>query len=137
MNLLGNLMSPPLAGRSEPYGILTSVMTDSLLDKYPGASMNPNFFTIGHEENTHSSNSQNPTRQDYIMYWSSSEVDMCTQDFSLHPDIKTRASDGKLISLSNHEGVTAEFKIRKKQQQQETDVPFCEKNTLYKPGMVW
>ena len=138
MNFLGDLVGPPLPGHSEPYGILTSVMTDSLVDKYPGASMNPDFHTFNHQENTYYTyydtdySNPNPTRQDHIMFWSSSEVDMCTRDFSLRHD-KTRDSYGKLISLSDHEPVTAEFKIRKKQQQ-ETDVPFCEKDTSYTPG---
>ena len=45
--LSGDFNTPPKVGNQEPYGLLASVMTDSLIDKFPNASLDPDFATIG------------------------------------------------------------------------------------------
>ena len=45
--LSGDFNTPPKVGDQEPYGLFASVLTDSLIDKFPNASGDPDFATIG------------------------------------------------------------------------------------------
>jgi len=108
----GDVNALPYRGKRQPYSLLTSIMTDSLVDKYPDASWHPWFATFGNKYNTYSSEFT-PERIDYLMYWASPEVAMCTSNFTM-PMYNTHNEKGDIVSLSDHEALSAEFLIEKR-----------------------
>merc|ERR1712029_903425 len=109
--LQGMSMLYPTGGKGNPTA-LTSIMTDSLVDKYPNASWHPWFATFGNKYNTYSSEFT-PERIDYLMYWASPEVAMCTRNFTM-PMYNTQNEKGDIVSLSDHGALSAEFLIEKR-----------------------
>ena len=107
---IGDANAQPRLGRGEPYKHWISYLTDTLEDKYPGASRNRNFVTYGHANNT---NRFTPKRIDYLMYWASQDISMCTHSFEL-PHYSTVKDNGERISISDHEGLSAEYWIERK-----------------------
>jgi len=99
-------------GKRQPYSLLTSIMTDSLVDKYPDASWHPWFATFGNHHNTYSA-SDAPERIDYLMYWASPHIAMCTRNFTM-PMYTTKNRKGEVVSLSDHEALDAEFLIERR-----------------------
>ena len=112
VNFSGDVNALPYRGKRQPYSLLTSIMTDSLVDKYPDASWHPWFATFGNKYNTYSSEFT-PERIDYLMYWASPEVAMCTSNFTM-PMYNTHNEKGDIVSLSDHEALSAEFLIEKR-----------------------
>jgi len=108
----GDVNALPYRGKRQPYSLLTSIMTDSLVDKYPDASWHPWFATFGNKYNTYSSDFT-PERIDYLMYWASPEVAMCTRNFTM-PMYNTQNEKGDIVSLSDHGALSAEFLIEKR-----------------------
>jgi len=99
-------------GKRQPYSLLTSIMTDSLVDKYPDASWHPWFATFGNHHNTYSA-SDAPERIDYLMYWAAPHIAMCTRNFTM-PMYTTKNRKGEIVSLSDHEALDAEFLIERR-----------------------
>jgi len=99
-------------GKRQPYSLLTSIMTDSLVDRYPDASWHPWFATFGNHHNTYSA-SDAPERIDYLMYWASPHIAMCTRNFTM-PMYTTKNRKGEVVSLSDHEALDAEFLIERR-----------------------
>ena len=85
-------------------------MTDALVDKYPNTSNHPGFATFGNPQNTYTHTSL-PQRIDYIMFWSTPNISMKTADFIM-PRYTTLNSNGKILSLSDHEALHANFLIK-------------------------
>ena len=54
---------------------MRSVMRDSLIEKYPSASLHPAFATFGNADNSYTHNSL-PERIDYLMFRAKSYLDM-------------------------------------------------------------
>lgn len=108
----GDVNAPPVEGPRQPYSMLCSVLTDSMTDKYPGASLHPVFASFGNVENSYTGGSP-PERIDYLMYRPKDDVKMRTYDFSM-PLFMTHGVDGKIISLSDHEALFANFIVEKK-----------------------
>jgi len=108
-------------GKRQPYSLLTSIMTDSLVDRYPDASWHPWFATFGNHHNTYSA-SDAPERIDYLMYWAAPHIAMCTRNFTM-PMYTTKNRKGELVSLSDHEALDAEFLIERR------STPYNYKNT--------
>ncbi len=108
----GDVNALPHQGRKQPYGLLTSIMTDSLVDRYPNASWHPWFATFGNHHNTYSLEST-PERIDYLMYWAAPHVAMCTLNFTM-PMYTTLNRKGDVVSLSDHEALRAEFLIERR-----------------------
>lgn len=105
----GDVNALPLPGKRQPYSLLTSIMTDALVDRYPEASWHPWFATFGNRHNTYSSEYA-PERIDYLMYWAAPHVAMCTLNFTM-PMYTTKSRKGDIVSLSDHEALNAEFLI--------------------------
>jgi len=99
-------------GKRQPYSLLTSIMTDSLVDRYPDASWHPWFATFGNHHNTYSA-SDAPERIDYLMYWAAPHIAMCTRNFTM-PMYTTINRKGEVVSLSDHEALDAEFLIERR-----------------------
>merc|ERR1712025_881051 len=99
-------------GKRQPYSLLTSIMTDSLVDRYPDASWHPWFATFGNHHNTYSA-SDAPERIDYLMYWAAPHIAMCTRNFTM-PMYTTINRKGNVVSLSDHEALDAEFLIERR-----------------------
>jgi len=108
----GDVNALPYPGKSQPYSLLTSIMTDSLVDRYPDASWHPWFATFGNHHNTYSA-SDAPERIDYLMYWAAPHVAMCTLNFTM-PMYTTKNRKGDIVSLSDHEALNAEFLIERR-----------------------
>ena len=108
----GDINALPHIGKRQPYSLLTSIMTDSLVDRYPDATWNPIFATYGNKHNTYSSE-DSPERIDYLMYWTSSHVSMRTLNFTM-PIYTTKNRKNDIVSLSDHEALSAEFFIEKR-----------------------
>ena len=102
----------PLKGRDQPYTLLTSYLTDALVDKYPTDSDNPWFATFGNHHNTYTKESTIPERIDYLMYWAAPDTAMKCVNFTM-PMYTTRNNKGKIVSLSDHEALQADFLIEK------------------------
>ena len=102
----------PLKGRGQPYSLLTSYMTDAMVDKYPADSDNPLFATFGNYHNTYTKDSMIPERIDYLMYWAAPNTAMKCMNFTM-PMHTTKNKWGKLVSLSDHEFLQADFLIEK------------------------
>ena len=132
----GDVNHLPYLGKKQPYSILTTLMTDSLVDKYPGASWHPKFATYNNEHNTYSHGS--PERIDYLMYWASPEISMCTLHFD-SPKFYTSNNSGRNISISDHDPLSAVFSIERRQKTDSCDVPTmaprCEKDFSYTRGL--
>lgn len=105
----GDLNALPLKGEKQPYQILNSIMSDALLDRYPDASFHPWFATFGNVRNTYTDGAS-PERIDYLMFWHRPEIGMRTREFVM-PMFMTRNDEDKLISLSDHEALHAEFVV--------------------------
>jgi len=99
-------------GKRQPYSLLTSILTDSLVDRYPDASWHPWFATFGNHHNTYSA-SDAPERIDYLMYWAAPQIAMCTLNFTM-PMYTTKNRKGDTVSLSDHEALNAEFLIERR-----------------------
>lgn len=112
----GDVNALPHIGKRQPYSLLTSIMTDSLVDKYPEASWHPWFATFGNQYNTYSSGSS-PERIDYLMYWAAPDLAMCTLNFTM-PMFTTQNKKGQVVSLSDHEALRAEFLIERRTKNQ-------------------
>ena len=108
----GDVNALPLQGRDQPYTLLTSLMTDALVDKYPNASHHPWFATYGNGHNTYTHDSL-PERIDYLMYWAAPNTAMKCVNFTM-PMFSTTNSEGNLVSLSDHEALQADFLIEKR-----------------------
>ena len=93
--------------------MLRSVMTDALLDRHSEeASFDPWFATFAHPTNTYG-NGAAPERIDYLMYRPSPRVKMRTYDFWL-PLVMGKDAAGRPMSVSDHEGLHAEFIVEKR-----------------------
>ena len=110
----GDVNALPLQGPDQPYTILTSLMTDALVDKYPNASSHPWFATFGNHHNTYTHDSL-PERIDYLMYWAAPHVAMKTVNFTM-PMFNTINKEGQVVSLSDHEALQADFLIERRKQ---------------------
>jgi hypothetical protein len=108
----GDVNALPLTGSRQPYGLLTSLMTDSLVDRYPNESWHPWFATFGNHHNTYTREDA-PERIDYLMYWSKPDIRMCTSKFTM-PMYQTKNRQGQVVSLSDHEALQADFLIERK-----------------------
>lgn len=108
----GDVNALPLQGPDQPYTLLTSLMTDSLVDKYPNASYHPWFATFGNHHNTYTHDSL-PERIDYLMYWAAPNVAMKTVNFTM-PMFNTVNKEGQVVSLSDHEALQADFLIERR-----------------------
>ena len=53
----GDLNAAPIENQHHPYGMMRSVMKDSLTEKFPSASLHPAFATFGNADNTYTHNS--------------------------------------------------------------------------------
>lgn len=100
-----------------PYNILTSVMTDACMERFPGGGfpgrMHPFFDTYGNRRNSYTGDSTHNGRIDYLMYASGSpDLQIYTKEFVL-PGFTWRSSTtGKhRISISDHEPLLADFAI--------------------------
>jgi len=108
----GDANAMPYYGKRQPYSLLTSLMTDSLVDRYPEASLHHWFATYGNHHNTYSSG-DDAVRIDYLMYWAAPQVAMCTANFTM-PMYTTKNRDGHVVSLSDHEALSGEFLIERR-----------------------
>ena len=103
----------PLNGKDQPYTLLTSYMTDAMLNKYRGQSDNPWFATFGNRYNTYTKPSDIPERIDYLMYRvDSPNIVLKCINFTM-PMHTTKNKKGKVVSLSDHEFLLADFLIEK------------------------
>ncbi|XP_040572259.1 putative neutral sphingomyelinase isoform X2 [Lepeophtheirus salmonis] len=84
----GDLNTLPITDSREPYGILSTVLTDSLIDKFPRASFSPYYSTFGNKKNTYTRDFV-PERIDYLI------------------------SHGYKISLSDHEPIVGVFAVER------------------------
>ena len=71
----GDLNASPIEKPQHPYGMMRSIMKDSLTEKFPSASLHPAFATFGNADNTYTHNSL-PERIDYLMFRAKSYLDM-------------------------------------------------------------
>lgn len=71
----GDLNAAPIENQHHPYGMMRSVMKDSLTEKFPSASLHPAFATFGNADNTYTHTSI-PERIDYLMFRAKSHIDM-------------------------------------------------------------
>ena len=131
----GDVNALPYRGKRQPYSLLTSIMTDSLVDKYPDASWHPWFATFGNKYNTYSSDFT-PERIDYLMYWASPEVAMCTRNFTM-PMYTTQNGEGEVVSLSDHEALSAEFLIEKRNSDKPVIMATIAKNQRNRRLLYW
>jgi len=111
----GDLNATPIDNMHQPYGMLRTILKDALVDRYPGASFHPLFATFGNSENTYTRHYK-PERIDYLMYRSKNSISMETQEFSM-PIMLTRAADGRIISVSDHEPLAGTFLLTDKRNQ--------------------
>ena len=81
-------------------------------NRYPDASWNPIFASYGNEQNTYSSEDA-PERIDYLMYWRAGHISMSTLNFTM-PTYTTKNRNGDVVSLSDHEALSADFFIEKR-----------------------
>eukprot|EP00096_Caligus_rogercresseyi_P009448 TRINITY_DN3216_c0_g1_i2.p1 TRINITY_DN3216_c0_g1~~TRINITY_DN3216_c0_g1_i2.p1 ORF type:complete len:363 (-),score=74.56 TRINITY_DN3216_c0_g1_i2:284-1372(-) len=105
----GDLNTLPITDTREPYGILSTVLTDALMDMVPRGSFSPYYATFGNKMNTYTREFV-PERIDYLMYTHSSKLNMRTIDYNV-PHLYTLDSHGYKISLSDHEPIVALFAI--------------------------
>ena len=92
--------------------MLRSVMVDSLLDRYSEeARFDPWFATFAHPTNTYGDGAI-PERIDYLMYRCSPDVKMRTYNFKL-PLIMGKDASGRPMSVSDHEGLHAEYIVER------------------------
>lgn len=105
----GDINALPLFGPRQPYGILRSILNDSLTDMYPDASYHPWFATFGNLQNSYTRGAL-PERIDYLMYSSRPGLHMTTSKFVM-PMFITRNRKSKLVSLSDHEALHVEFRV--------------------------
>ncbi|XP_023336100.1 putative neutral sphingomyelinase [Eurytemora carolleeae] len=105
----GDINATPIDNMHQPYGMLRTVLKDAMVDKYPGSSFHPLFATFGNSENTYTRHYK-PERIDYLMYRSIDSISMKTVEFTM-PIMLTRAADGRIISVSDHEPLSATFLI--------------------------
>ena len=104
----GDVNSMP---HGRPYNILTSLMKDSLMDRYPEIiSKDSVFATYNNRHNTYADG--NPERIDYLMYWAGPHVALVTSQYTM-PILRTINSKGRAVSLSDHEALSVEFIIEK------------------------
>ena len=103
----GDANDVPSLDKRVAYGLWSDLMTDAQLDKYPGSRLHPHFVTYGHPSNSYNFE---PKRIDFLMYWASPEIVMCTKTFDLPHYITPRGS----ISQSDHEALRAEFIIERR-----------------------
>ena len=106
----GDMNALPNIRKYEPYSLLTSIMTDSLLDRYPKSSWNPIFATYNSTHNSYSSPSSLPSRIDFLMYSSAPHISMRTLKFDI-PIYKIK-NGNNFLSLSDHETLSADFYIK-------------------------
>jgi len=109
----GDLNAGPIDSPRHPYGMLRTVMQDSLVERYPGASFHPVFATFGNAENTYTHTAV-PERIDYLMYRAGPHIDMKVLDFSM-PLFMTVNSEGRAVSLSDHEALLSVFSVQERQ----------------------
>ena len=105
----GDVNAPPIEGPRQPYSMLSSLLVDSMTDKYPGASFHPVFASFGNMENSYTGDAA-PERIDYLMYRARDGIKMRTLDFTM-PFFMTYGEKGTVISLSDHEALYATFII--------------------------
>jgi len=108
----GDLNASPIENPHHPYGMMRSVMRDSLIEKYPSASLHPAFATFGNADNTYTHNSL-PERIDYLMFRAKNYLDMKVIDFSM-PLFMTMTAEGQPVSLSDHEALLGIFTIQER-----------------------
>lgn len=107
----GDLNAYPIKDdANSPYARMTQDMIDSFVDRYPYQVGNPDFATHGKAGNTYSGKKPDKT-VDYLMHWADpSGWTMATADFKI-PEYKAINSDGKEVSISDHEPLHAEYLI--------------------------
>ena len=71
----GDLNASPIENPHHPYGMMRSMMRDSLTERYPTASLHPAFATFGNADNSYTHNDI-PERIDYLMFRAKSYIDM-------------------------------------------------------------
>jgi len=108
----GDLNAGPIESPRHPYGMLRTVMKDSLIEKHPTASFHPVFATFGNAENTYTHKSV-PERIDYLMYRAKSNIDMKVLDFTM-PLFMTRTPEGQTVSLSDHEALLSVYSVEER-----------------------
>lgn len=113
----GDINALPIQGKRQPYAQLSSILTDALLDKYPDASWHPWFATFGNHDNTYTRHDA-PERIDFLMYTAAPHMKMKTVEFSM-PMYRTKNKQGRVVSLSDHEALQADFLIEPREQQQQ------------------
>lgn len=108
----GDLNAAPIESENHPYGMMRSIMKDSLTERYPSASFHPAFATFGNDDNTYTRNSL-PERIDYLMFRSKSYLDMKVLDFSM-PLFMTVNNEGQPVSLSDHEALLGIYSVQER-----------------------
>lgn len=108
----GDLNAQPIESPRQPYGMCSTVMKDALVERYPGTSFHPMFATFGNFKNTYT-HSSTPERIDYLMYRSQPHLWVKVLEFTM-PFYKTRNSEGKPVSLSDHEALVATFSVEER-----------------------
>ena len=63
----GDLNATPIDKPHHPYGMMRSLMKDTLTEKFPSASLHPSFATFGNADNTYTHHDM-PERIDYLMF---------------------------------------------------------------------
>jgi len=108
----GDLNALPYLSERQPYRILRTVAADSLTDVFDeDSSFHPFFSTYGNPKNTYKGTAI-PERIDYLMYSSSPAVKMRSLRFIM-PFLMGKDKEGNAMSVSDHEGLYAEFLVER------------------------
>ena len=86
----GDLNASPILEPHHPYGMMRTLMKDSLTEKFPSASLHPAFATFGNADNTYTHNSI-PERIDYLMFRAKNHIDMKVRNCFCEAQGKGRA----------------------------------------------
>jgi len=106
----GDLNATPIDKPHHPYGMMRSLMKDTLTEKFPSASLHPSFATFGNADNTYTHHDM-PERIDYLMFRAKKYLNMKVVDFSM-PLFMTMTHEGQTVSLSDHEALLGVYTVK-------------------------
>jgi len=107
----GDVNAHPRKDLDRPYMMLRALMRDTLIEVFgTWSSLQPEFATYANPRNTYTKQYV-PERLDYLMYRTIKSISMSTVEFKM-PNLQTRTSDNRAISLSDHEPLVATFLIQ-------------------------